>query len=120
MSIETAGTTFLTASRVINRASSSAYSEQLCSYFVVPRFRFVTSPMATPFLQVQNYGFGSGHFIVSNAACVIKRKKTGNSHEPCRTPIELSSSESTETDLHLNRCVLGKSNYDIHKKFGNP
>jgi hypothetical protein len=63
---------------------------------IVPRFRSVRSPMVTPFSRVQNSGFGTGHFMVSNAACIMKRNKTGPSHEPCRTPIELSISESTE------------------------
>jgi hypothetical protein len=44
--------------------------------------------MVIPFSRVQKSGFDTGHFMVSNAACIMKRNKTGPSHEPFRTPIE--------------------------------
>jgi hypothetical protein len=51
--------------------------------------------MVTPSIGVRNSGFGIGQHIVSIAACIIKRNNTGPSHEPCRTPIEISNSDST-------------------------
>jgi hypothetical protein len=78
------------------KTASSANSEQLCLCLIVPRFRSVQSPMVAPFSRVQNSGFGTGHFMVSKAACIMKKHKTGPSHEPCRTPKELWISESTE------------------------
>ena len=59
------------------------------------------SPMVTPSVRVRNSGLGTGQFIVSIAACMMNRNSTGPSQEPCRTPIELSSSESTDPTLTL-------------------
>jgi hypothetical protein len=78
------------------KTASSAYSEKLRSYLVVRSFYSVRSSMVTSFSRVQTSGFGTGHFMVSSAACIMKRSKMGTLHEPCRTPIELSISESTE------------------------
>mmetsp|Transcript_39565 Transcript_39565/g.77983 ORF Transcript_39565/g.77983 Transcript_39565/m.77983 type:complete len:345 (-) Transcript_39565:1632-2666(-) len=76
-------------------AQSSAKSDVQCSNVDAPRLRYVLSPEVTPSTRVRNSGLATGHTMVSIAACMMNRKSTGPSHEPCRTPMELSTSEST-------------------------
>ena len=84
-----------------NIAQSSAKSEHQWSKLIAPRLRSDFSPMVTPSTRVRNSCFGTGQHIVSIAACIIKRNNTGPSHEPCRTPIELSNSDSTSPTFTL-------------------
>jgi hypothetical protein len=67
-----------------NSAAPSAHSEPLCLKLVVPLFHPLRSPTATPFLRVRNYSYGTCHFILSKAACIVKRNRTGLSPELCR------------------------------------
>ena len=55
------------------------------------RTREDLSPVVLPYSRVINFGFDkpSGQSNVSIAACMIKRKSTGPSNEPWRTPILL-------------------------------
>jgi hypothetical protein len=93
MFIETAGTLFKIVSRV--KEENRVISVQCTAVLVLDcsSFPFCTFTMVTPFSRVQNSGF---YFMVSNAACIMKKNKTGPSNEPCRIPIELSILESTE------------------------
>ena len=68
--------------RVVVRKEKAQSSKDAAS-----RLRVEFSPMVTPLSRVINTGLAtpSGHCSVSIAACMIKRKSTGPSHEPCRT-----------------------------------
>jgi hypothetical protein len=65
------------------------------------RFRNECSPMVTPFERVRQTKLATGHVMVSIAACMMNKNKIGSSQKTCRTPIELSTSESANQFSHL-------------------
>jgi hypothetical protein len=64
---------------------------------VASRLRFKFPPMFTPLSRIITSGLATspGHCGVFIAACMKKRKNTGPSHEPCRAPVVLLTSESS-------------------------
>ena len=77
---------------------------------IASRTREVLSPVIFPYSRVINSGFDtpSGHSNVSIAACIMKRKRTGPSHEPWRTPMVLFRVHLT--NLHFDFCHMVKPN----------
>jgi hypothetical protein len=102
----------------VNKDSWQDVLDRLSSYRTVPRHqRTVNSYARTWLFLVSVLYVTHGHSVLTstkllvlvqaiswiyNAACIIKRNKTGTtSHESYRTPIELSSSESIESIFTL-------------------
>ncbi len=73
------------------------------------------SPMVTPFERVRKAGLATGHNKVSIAACMMNKSEIWPSQEPCRTPIELPTSELFRSNFHINQSAFVKANYDVEE-----
>ena len=87
-------------------AQSSTKSEAKSSKDATPRMRLDLSPDVTPSARVREVGLATGHSIVPSAACMIKRKRMGPLHAPCRTPIELPTAVSSSPISTLSRTSM--------------